>query len=340
MSRIEAALRRAATGAVDERAPGVAVAPVEGVDDLPIESTPVRAIELPESFETLESPDSLDSLKHETQLVPRRAVATKPRGTNGSKPQRSRHESPVVEAEPAAEAAPRFRAFSSKDAEKIGVAPAMPQSLREHYRRLAATLHHAQAESGVKVLMVSSAVPDEGKTLTATNLALTLSESYQRRVLLIDADLRRPSLDGIFQLPKVFGLNEALTSMPERKVSVVQISSHLSLLTAGAPDPDPMSTLTSERMRRLLREAAAAFEWVIIDTPPVGILTDAKLLGSMVDAALLVIRAGKTPSQLIQRSVDAIGRERILGVVLNRTDPRSVGHGYYYYDSYYYGKRK
>lgn len=315
MSRVEAALRRAATGSVVEPlgAEGAAATPYGGEPEYPARPA------TPEVASTLVSRRPAPAGRPE-------AVEEEPR-------------KPV--SEPAAgDAQPRFKAFHSKHAEKLVVSPAMPQQLREHYRRLAATLHHAQAESGVKLLMVSSAVPDEGKTLTATNLSLTLSESYQRRVLLIDADLRRPSLDSLFQLPKVFGLNEALNSVPERKVGVVEISRHLSLLTAGAPDPDPMSTLTSDRMRKLLTEAAAAFDWVIIDTPPVGILTDAKLLGSMVDAALLVIRAGKTPSRLIHRAVDALGRERILGVVLNRTDPKSAGRSYTYYDSYYYGSRK
>ena len=143
----------------------------------------------------------------------------------------------------------------------------------------------------------------------------------------------------------LFGLNEALTSNPPRKVSLVHVSRHLMLLTAGAPDPDPMSTLTGDRMRTLLAEAAAAFDWVIIDTPPVGILTDAKLLGSMVDAALLVVRQGHTPAAFVHRAVDNIGRNRIIGVVLNRSE-RTTGAGgsysYYnsYYDSYYSSKSR
>lgn len=235
---------------------------------------------------------------------------------------------------------PRFRSFNRKYAEKLIISSAISQPLREQYRRLAATLHHAQAEGDIKTLMVTSAVPDEGKSLTATNIALTLSESYQRRVLLLDADLRRPSLGDMFQLPNVFGLNEALSAKQERKVSIIQVSRRLSLLTAGAPDHDPMSKLTSERMARLLAEARAAFDWVIIDTPPIGILTDAKLLGAMADAALLVVRAGKTPAPLVQRAVDALGRDRIIGVVLNRVESgRVTGGENSYYNSYYYGSK-
>jgi receptor protein-tyrosine kinase len=233
-----------------------------------------------------------------------------------------------------------FEGFDPSHSEKLIVSETLPASLREQYRRLGALLHHTQAANGMKLIMISSAAPNEGKTLTATNIALTLSESYQRRVLLVDADLRRPSLDHLFKIPVIFGLSEALSSEPERTVSVIQVSKNLSLLPGGKPNSDPMSVLTSDRMRRLLAEAAASFDWVIIDTPPVGILTDANLLGAMVDAAVLVVRAGKTSLVEVQRAVQAIGREKILGVVLNRAERRHSSEAdSYYYASYYSSKR-
>ncbi len=101
-----------------------------------------------------------------------------------------------------------------------------------------------------------------------------------------------------------------------------------------------MSKLTSDRMFSLLEEAKAAFDWVIIDTPPIGILTDATLLGAMADAAILVVRAGKTPAPLVQRAVDALGRNRVIGVVLNRAEPgRTIGGGESYYNFYHYGSK-
>jgi capsular exopolysaccharide synthesis family protein len=246
-------------------------------------------------------------------------------------------ETPVVEAGESLEF--HFEGYNPTHVEKLIVSESLPTSLREQFRRLGAMLHHAQAANGMKLIMVSSAAPNEGKTLTATNVALTLSESYQRRVLLIDGDLRRPSLDQIFQVPSVFGLSEALTSEPEQRVSVIQTSKNLWLLPAGKPNADPMSALTSDRMRRLLAEAAASFDWVIIDTPPVGILTDANLLASIIDAAVLVVRAGKTSAAEVQRAVQAISREKILGVVLNRAERRySSEADSYYYASYYSSK--
>jgi capsular exopolysaccharide synthesis family protein len=230
------------------------------------------------------------------------------------------------------------RTFGTRYVDKVVISSETPPLVRETYRRLAAALHHAQAESGIKTILIASAAPQEGKTLTASNLALTFSESYRRRVLLIDADLRRPSMHDVFQVPNVYGLNEALTGDPTRRVSVIALSPYLSLLTAGTPDQDPMSKLTSDRMRHLLDEAAAGFDWVIIDTPPVGVLTDAKLLADMVDGALFVIGAGKTPARVVQRAVEAIGRSRIIGTILNRVETLPAGSSESYYSASYYAK--
>lgn len=211
---------------------------------------------------------------------------------------------------------------------------------QEQYRKLGASLHYTQTERGIKVIMTASALPGEGKSLTVVNLALTLSESYQRRVFLIDADLRRPSIQRMFGLPPISGLNEGLKSERERPMPITQISSRLFVLAAGRPDPDPMSGLTSPRLRRLVEQASGAFDWVLIDTPPVGLLPDAHLLESCVDAVLLVVRSGKAPYSLVKRTVETVGRERILGVVMNAVDfsqDRNAGGYYEYYGYGYYG---
>jgi capsular exopolysaccharide synthesis family protein len=186
--------------------------------------------------------------------------------------------------------------------------------------------------------MVSSAVASEGKTLTSTNVALTLSESYGRRVLIIDADLRRPTLHQVFDLPNSSGLSDALRASADRLLPLTQVGARLSVLTAGRPDPDPMSSLTSARMSRIVKEATAAFEWVVIDTPPAGLLPDAKLLTGLADAAILVIRVGRSPVQVVIQAVEALGRDRIVGVVLNGVDAAKgaaapyYGYGYYGYE--------
>jgi protein-tyrosine kinase len=213
---------------------------------------------------------------------------------------------------------------------------------REQYRRLAACLHHAQAIHSTKIVMVTSALVGEGKTLTAANVALTLSHSYQKNVLLIDADFRRPSLHAIFGVNGSSGLAEALMASEDKQVHVRQVSPRLGILLGGRPMSDPIAALTSDRMRQLLEEARKTFDWVIIDTPPVAMLTDANLVSAMTDGALVIVKAGHTPWDLVDRAVEAVGRERTLGVVLNRATEFSQGSAYYdyYYDHYYSGTEK
>jgi protein-tyrosine kinase len=221
---------------------------------------------------------------------------------------------------------------------KLVTASAVGGAAVEQYRRLAATLHQAQNSSQIKVVMIASALPGEGKTLTAVNLALTLSESYARRVLLIDADLRRPTLHQIFQAPNGGGLREGLKPGNERQLKAFEVSPRLSLLPAGKPEPDPMSVLTSARMQQVIDDAAASFDWVVIDTPPVGLLADSHLLAAMVHVAVLVVQAGRTPFALIQRAIESLDRERIIGVVLNLVENRALTpggkYGQYYTNAY------
>lgn len=260
------------------------------------------------------------------------------------------HVEPAAETPAPAEAdtpttsAPIIERISVHSVEKIVASEAIMPASREQYRRLAAALHNAQESTGIKVVMVASAVVGEGKTLTASNLALTLSESYKLRVLLVDADLRRPSIDGLFGLAKTAGLREALMSPELHKLDLHDFG-ELSVLTAGRATSDPMSGLTSGNMRQIIDEARDLFDWVVIDTPPVVLLPDAHLLAAMVDGAVLVIRADATPHDLVQRAVEAIGKDKVLGVVLNGTKPEHQGtykgyYGKYGYHGYYGGHRK
>ncbi len=236
----------------------------------------------------------------------------------------------VAEA-PAFVPVPLATRFNRDESARLVVSADAEPALVEQYRHLAAVLHHAQAQSGYRSVMVTSALPSEGKTLTATNLALTLSESYQRRVLLIDADLRRPRIKDMFRLPDGEGLSDSLNRPGGGKLPVHQITPTLWVLTAGGATADPMSTLVSGAMKQLLDEARSAFDWVVVDTPPIAILPDANLLASMIDTALLVVSAQATPYPMVQRAAQAIGPSRILGVVLNRAEASGMPSGYGYY---------
>jgi protein-tyrosine kinase len=199
----------------------------------------------------------------------------------------------------------------------------------EQYRRLAASLHDAQAGAGLKTVMVTSALPREGKTLTTANLGLTLSNAFARRVLIIDADLRWPSMHTLFGVPSTRGLSETLAD-DAIEPEFVSVSERLSLLTAGQPGPTPLAGLSSTRMQTLLEQFGRQFDWVLIDTPPVGLLPDAHLLARLAGAVVLVIGAGSTPSAAIERVVTELGPECIIGTVLNRVENHRIAHSGYY----------
>ncbi len=345
MSRLTEALRRANEGA--------ATAPVdshESLDTFPIEveqADPVRAAvpmgpvdeePLPHAGDqTLtRRPDSMGRrVKTDSSG---RSIQVDPAGT------RVQEQQAPPAAGPEAQLAV-FTEFNKKLVERLVVPNGAPHTMIEEYRKLAAALHHAQLAHGTKVIMVTSASPGEGKTLTASNLALTLSQSYQRHVLLIDADLRKPTVHSVFGVENSAGLIDALRQGPEktdRHVPLVQVSTRLELLLSGGVTPDPISLLTSDTLRGLLKDAAEAFDWVIVDTPPAAFLPDCNLMSSAVDAALIVVRAFVTPYPLVQRVVEAVGHDKVLGVVLNHAEqsPQSgyYGYGYGYgYNSYGYG---
>ena len=248
---------------------------------------------------------------------------------------------PVPALKPARTPLPRFAALEAvvrrshlvrPRSEKLIGSLAVDVSVREQYRTLATKLLRAQLVSGIKVVMLTSSVPGEGKTLTAANLAITFSESHDRRVLLVDADLRRPAVHEMFGISNERGLGDSLAE--DAHVALTQLTSRLSVLTAGRCNGDPMRTLTSDRMRALLEGARARYEWIILDTAPVGLLSDASLLAAMADTTLLVVRAGHTNYEAIQQARLALDASNIFGVVLNGANGTEQLFPYYgYYSS-------
>lgn len=223
--------------------------------------------------------------------------------------------------------------------ERMVICPEIRPDSLEAYLKLAALLHQAQASSRLTTLVVASAVPGDGKTLTAANIALTLSESFLRRVLLIDADLRRPTLHKLFKARNRSGLCDALKGGRDCKLSLTRISPRLMLLPAGKPERDPIAGLTSERLRGILDEARSLYDWIILDTPPVGLLPDAKVMAAMVDTVIMVVRADKTPFAAVQRAVDALGRDHVFGIVLNQAREGVAASREGYYASYRHHRR-
>lgn len=232
----------------------------------------------------------------------------------------------------------RWGGFDAASSERLVLSQSAGPMLVEQFRSLAATLHRAQIEQQLKSIIVTSASPGDGKSYVSTNLALTLSDAYRRRVLLIDADLRRPSLHVLFRIRNTAGLSEALSAQTDEKLATVQITETLTLLPAGRSDSNPLGGLSSGRMKRIVADAASRFDWVIVDSPPVGVLADAHLVSETVDAALLVVRAGVTRFEDLEAAADTLGHDRILGIVLNAVEKMDIrGQGYYHH---YYGRER
>jgi capsular exopolysaccharide synthesis family protein len=220
--------------------------------------------------------------------------------------------------------------FNPAWSERLALPDKNPE-LRDQFGKLAGLLHRVQVTNGTKSVMVMSAMPGDGKTLTAMNLALVLSSSYGRKVLLIDADLRRASSHLLTRVGNAPGLNENLYSPREEKLPIVRLSNTLMFLPAGRPSTDPLRGLSSHRMRRILEEACECFDWVVVDAPPVAPVADVALLAEMIDTILFVVRAGHSQHGLVQKAIEALGgNQRILGVVLNAAEAPSDEYGYSY----------
>jgi len=227
---------------------------------------------------------------------------------------------------------------SSKEAVEL-ITQVRPQSqMAESYRALRTSLLLSNLGAPPKVIMVTSALPQEGKTTTSINCAVVLAQKGVR-VLLIDADLRRPSIHKTLGMGPRSGLSNVLTgsSTLEQAITRSPILPNLSVLPAGTPPPNPAELLASTNMRDMLEELRGQYDHIVVDTPPTLSVTDAVVLSPRADAIVLVIRSGQTTKQALRRSRDILMQvnAKVAGVLLNAVDLSSPDY-YYYYE--YQGK--
>jgi tyrosine-protein kinase Etk/Wzc len=207
----------------------------------------------------------------------------------------------------------------------------------EAFRNLRTGLIWSDGGEALRTLVVTSAAPGEGKTMTAANLAVTLAYDGLR-VLLVDCDIRRPRVHGLFQLPRAPGLMELLraSSDPEapqpRAIRETPVA-RLSVLTCGALPVNAANLLSGTRMRVLLRELQEQFDIIVLDTPPVLATADASIVASLTDGVLLVVRAGTTDKNAAQRAYQQLANvgARVVGTVLNDPGGEVAKEGDYYY---------
>jgi capsular exopolysaccharide synthesis family protein len=213
----------------------------------------------------------------------------------------------------------------------------------EAYRVLRTNLHYANPDAPIRRLVVTSAGEGEGKSTTVSNLAVCFAQA-DRAVLLIDADLRRPTINTFFRQPTTPGLSSYLAgdSLLDAVIQKTAVP-NLSIIASGPTPPNPAELVGSRRMRELLDAASDRFDLILLDSPPMLAVSDAGALVPMVDGVLLVVGSGLAARLALRRAKEAIQsvQGRIVGAVLNRFDASAQGYSRRYYDRYesYYTKR-
>jgi len=215
-------------------------------------------------------------------------------------------------------------------------APRSPEA--EAYRSLRTNILRTDVANPPRVLLLTSAHPEEGKSITAANLAITMAE-IGKKTLLVDCDLRRPSTHTLFGLEKEKGLSEVLYGIEDwDKVLKPCGIENLSVITSGAIPHNPAEIIGSDKARWFMEEVKNVFDIVIMDAPCILAVTDGLILSSLVDGALMVIMSEKTPREAVQRSLSMLKdvKSNVIGAIFNKVNTRR-SHYYYYY---YYGTRK
>ncbi len=204
----------------------------------------------------------------------------------------------------------------------------------EEYRSLRTQILHKSQRQKLQSIVVASINPGEGKSVTALNLSWMLAQTDGIKALLIDSDLRLPSLADYLGIDADRGLSDILSDKASLTESIIRLEpAGLHLLPGGEARSDVAELLSGSKFKDILREARDIFDYIIIDAPPLGIFTDATLLINQADAAMLVVRAGKTRYAAVDTILESLPRDRMLGVVLNESeevlDETHYNYGYY-----------
>lgn len=220
----------------------------------------------------------------------------------------------------------------------------------EQFRRLRSHVYQAHAEAPLKTILIASGMPSEGKSFVAANLAMSMARNSVNNILLIDGDLRRPTLHDLLGATNTPGLSDyleggvALTDVMQRYRSPKaaedadeDILSNLTFIASGKSSDNSSELVANHRIEELIATASPHFNWILIDSPPVLAVTDAVDLARAADAVLLIARGASTPYDVAQRTQAAFSNSRILGFVLNAVKdvPRKGAYGY---DYYYYSE--
>jgi exopolysaccharide transport family protein len=228
-------------------------------------------------------------------------------------------------------------------AERALIVSEDPKSVAaEAYRGIRTAVIFASPDSGNKVLLVTSAAPSEGKSITASNLAVSMAQSG-KKTLVIDADFRKPRLHRIFKVNNEKGFSNLIVgaAVLEDVINKTEIP-NLDIIPCGHIPPNPAELLGSKNMRKYLNELKERYSMIIFDSPPIMAVTDSIVLSTLVDDVLLVVWAGKTSREVVRRAVEQLRdvRANLIGAVLNNITVGQENYYYYQYYSSYYGDKK
>lgn len=208
--------------------------------------------------------------------------------------------------------------------------------IAEAYRTLRTNLQYASFDRSLKSIIVTSCEPGEGKSLTAANLAITIAQD-NKKVLLVDCDLRKPMIKHIFRIMNPKGLTNILAEDLDYKEVVNHVKvDNLDIIVSGPKPPNPSEILGSARMEEFLNEVKSDYDMVILDTPPILAVTDAPVLSRFVDGLIVVLRYGQTTieaTEIVKRQLEKVGAN-VLGAVINDVPVNDSTHYYNYYDYY------
>jgi capsular exopolysaccharide synthesis family protein len=225
---------------------------------------------------------------------------------------------------------PRAESAGS-EANKRRIALLQPDSyVAEQYRSLRGRIDSIASQRSLKTIAVTSANSGEGKSTSAVNLATVTAMSVGRTVLLIDCDLRRPKVHGTLGIQPQSGLAEVLLNQASVDDAIVKLDgANLDILPVRSIPPNPSELLASPEMSRLIEEVAGRYDRVILDTPACLGLPDAKTISELCDGLVVVVRAGATPREEVHAALDILGRQRVIGLVLNGSEATREQYGYY-----------
>jgi protein-tyrosine kinase len=208
-------------------------------------------------------------------------------------------------------------------------------SISEQYRTIRTNIQFSAIDQELQSVMVTSANPSEGKSTTVANLAVTFAQQG-KKVLIVDADLRKPTVHYTFQLQNIYGLTNVLTKQKALDVAISETDiENLYVLTSGPIPPNPAELLGSHAMREFITKVEAEFDLVLFDTPPILAVADAQILANLCEGSVLVIASGKTEIDKVIKAKELLlaAKGKLLGAVLNnkKMDPSNY---YYYYGTY------